>query len=843
MARHGSVGPSGTWCSGARIRWMPSRRTTTSTRCTYSAGVVGINTSAFLEAAAVGKPVHTVLLPEVSRDNQEGTLHFRYLLTRQRRPAARRALARRAPARCWPSSLAPGGRRRREGQPVRRRVRAALRPRRGRHAAIRRRRRGSRHAAGSACASAAPLGAWLAFLRNVSARVRAGAAPALAAVAQADPAQAGQAVAEQRTLALRRIKQFAIDHLGAAGKQRKSATTVGGSALTPKTGRQRDPAKTLAGTDVREARHARELVTVLGRSDRPIIVGPWLSETGFELLYWIPFVAWAKAYGNFDPVTPGGGVARRRGPVVPPHHRRTTRRSSRSSRPTSSGSGTSSRIEEQEGRLKHLEISSFDREIIARVERKLGLTGAEVLHPSLMYQLFDHYWYQRDAGDAGRGVHVVRAADGADRCRHPAAPARPLRGRQVLRQRGPAVDTRERPFRRVVPRRSGAEQRRGAAEHRAAVRRPLGLPQGAAGPGARDRPPDGSGAQPGGADRGDPQRRRRSSAPTGASRIWRRSAASTRWRSTRTRTVSASITWRWPSACSRRCSAAPSPNWTSGPWTRCGSDSPARCRCRQAARGEQSSRRRRPTWRPSRRAARHRGAGGRSSCRSKASRTAGMPLRRRAESARDACVNAGQGRVPAACGGRCGPRRAIDRRCGNSSSSTAPSGRSSTSSRRWSRAGAGWWSAPGSPRWDSRRCTGCRSSTGCKTRVSRRSGSRRGRVARRRRRLVRGRGGPVRRDLGSHRPGRVRPPQRRSAAPPSTIEASDLDREILDARGAADGQPRFRRDPPGPDVPPVHARTGRDSGPWASWTRTRGSPGCRRRSSSIRRCCRANTSR
>jgi hypothetical protein len=29
----------------------------------------------------VGKPVHTVLLPAISRDNQEGTLHFRYLLT------------------------------------------------------------------------------------------------------------------------------------------------------------------------------------------------------------------------------------------------------------------------------------------------------------------------------------------------------------------------------------------------------------------------------------------------------------------------------------------------------------------------------------------------------------------------------------------------------------------------------------------------------------------------------------------------------------------------------------------------------------------------------------------
>jgi hypothetical protein len=46
----------------------------------YSAAVVGLNTSAFLEGAIAGRPVHTILLPEF-HDNQEGTLHFRYLFT------------------------------------------------------------------------------------------------------------------------------------------------------------------------------------------------------------------------------------------------------------------------------------------------------------------------------------------------------------------------------------------------------------------------------------------------------------------------------------------------------------------------------------------------------------------------------------------------------------------------------------------------------------------------------------------------------------------------------------------------------------------------------------------
>jgi hypothetical protein len=46
----------------------------------YCSAVVGLNTSAFLEGAVVGRPVHTILLPEF-QENQEGVLHFHYLLS------------------------------------------------------------------------------------------------------------------------------------------------------------------------------------------------------------------------------------------------------------------------------------------------------------------------------------------------------------------------------------------------------------------------------------------------------------------------------------------------------------------------------------------------------------------------------------------------------------------------------------------------------------------------------------------------------------------------------------------------------------------------------------------
>ena len=45
----------------------------------HASATVGLNTSALIEAAILGKPVHTVLLPEF-HESQEGTLHFRYLL-------------------------------------------------------------------------------------------------------------------------------------------------------------------------------------------------------------------------------------------------------------------------------------------------------------------------------------------------------------------------------------------------------------------------------------------------------------------------------------------------------------------------------------------------------------------------------------------------------------------------------------------------------------------------------------------------------------------------------------------------------------------------------------------
>jgi hypothetical protein len=48
----------------------------------HSAAVVGLNTSAQLEAGILGRPVLTILAPEFAA-GQQGTLHFSYLLKEQ----------------------------------------------------------------------------------------------------------------------------------------------------------------------------------------------------------------------------------------------------------------------------------------------------------------------------------------------------------------------------------------------------------------------------------------------------------------------------------------------------------------------------------------------------------------------------------------------------------------------------------------------------------------------------------------------------------------------------------------------------------------------------------------
>jgi hypothetical protein len=133
-----------------------------------------------------------------------------------------------------------------------------------------------------------------------------------------------------------------------------------------------------------------ELATLVERGT-PILVGPWLGEVGFELLYWVPFLRWFVESYNVSPervvaVSRGGGAAAWYAPLaaraydalsfVDPAEfkRRNLERT-----------GTL-------GEQKQVASTALDAEIVEFVRQAEGQDVA-VLHPSVMYRLYAPYWW------------------------------------------------------------------------------------------------------------------------------------------------------------------------------------------------------------------------------------------------------------------------------------------------------------------------------------------------------------------------------------------------------------------------------------------------------------------
>src|SRR6266850_6284551 len=184
-----------------------------------------------------------------------------------------------------------------------------------------------------------------------------------------------------------------------AGKHARAQVKLGGD-------RGRDAAQVAYGSVVRTSRYwdrlrhrawpaiardvstRRTLRSTAGGSG-PIIVGPWLSEVGYEALYWVPFLRWFTRHYDVDPdrviaVSRGGvaawyaGIASRYVEELElfPAAEFSTRNESRRA----------------EADQKQLAQSGFDEEILARVRAELQLGDAAVCHPSVMFRLLRQFW-------------------------------------------------------------------------------------------------------------------------------------------------------------------------------------------------------------------------------------------------------------------------------------------------------------------------------------------------------------------------------------------------------------------------------------------------------------------
>jgi hypothetical protein len=117
----------------------------------------------------------------------------------------------------------------------------------------------------------------------------------------------------------------------------------------------------------------------------PILAGPWLSEVGYEVLYWVPFLRWVKAAYRIPDerivVMSRGGTASWYRDI-----------SSRYVEVLDHASPQDLAGRAEAGALKQRDISDLDRRLIERASDAAGHGPIQVLHPSLMFRWFAPFW-------------------------------------------------------------------------------------------------------------------------------------------------------------------------------------------------------------------------------------------------------------------------------------------------------------------------------------------------------------------------------------------------------------------------------------------------------------------
>jgi hypothetical protein len=128
-----------------------------------------------------------------------------------------------------------------------------------------------------------------------------------------------------------------------------------------------------------------ETLDQIAASTRPIVIGPWTGEVGFELLYWIPFLEWVRARWQISPereiIISRGGVASWYG-----------RGAERYVDILDLFSADEFRAAVSEEKRKHRQPGAFDQRVTEAVIRQRGLGDVDILHPGVMFRAFAPYW-------------------------------------------------------------------------------------------------------------------------------------------------------------------------------------------------------------------------------------------------------------------------------------------------------------------------------------------------------------------------------------------------------------------------------------------------------------------
>jgi len=387
----------------------------------HSAAVVGVNTSALIESAIIGRPVHTILSARYE-DSQLGLRHFNYLVE-ENGGMVRVAESFDQHAEQLAASMAESGR---SSKRNRRFIESFIRPfglaepatprlvaaveRLGEETVAHDRDRGAgvgRSVAGRVLAVGGRSLIRRRLRRDRAEKHLVEAEPVSKVTKRRAAAQPENGDAPRSGPANDRVEAEPVAKATkrkAGARPEKGDQPNAGPTKAERLVRKQTAAREMhaAVADVRPRRRAAELgappsvaeheerltgplrllhgeIDRLARRENPIILGPFLAEVGFELLYWVPMLRWAvdefpELRGRLIGVSRGGtegwldDVAATYIDVLDLYS------------PAELGARRAS--------LKQRTISPFELEIYQRVKGATGLPFADVLHPALLFTFY-----------------------------------------------------------------------------------------------------------------------------------------------------------------------------------------------------------------------------------------------------------------------------------------------------------------------------------------------------------------------------------------------------------------------------------------------------------------------
>lgn len=127
---------------------------------------------------------------------------------------------------------------------------------------------------------------------------------------------------------------------------------------------------------------------------RPILLGPWRSELGFEALYWMPFLRWlsqqVKGFDQRACVVTRGGLAPLYGTVATKGYDLYALRDVKDVR------RENLKDYQQTAMQKQTAITDWDAQVLTDAAKQLGIGPVyDMVHPAWMYWAFTPYWEEQ----------------------------------------------------------------------------------------------------------------------------------------------------------------------------------------------------------------------------------------------------------------------------------------------------------------------------------------------------------------------------------------------------------------------------------------------------------------